>query len=307
MISRRRRPSFPRPSLVRTKGNSTNSIPLAPSARGPNIPLPSFTFGAGPKKTTSSSLAECFVDSPPKARANSLFDPPIVPAMAIARPPRPALSLTGGAGQARNGSPLSGHVRKQSVPAPRPRKLFRRSLSMFEHPEDVIKEEQMAAGGRSAMLPAIMDLDEPARPTLPHFVPDDRPDGLPRITQQTLIDVLDGRYADRYDETLIVDCRFEYEYDGGHIDGAINYNDKELLARRLFDRPPSASTLLVFHCEYSAHRAPIMYVIIIDPRLCILANLARQGRVHSWTRSNHQRLSLSPTHLPRRLYSGWRL
>ncbi|KAI9886224.1 MAG: hypothetical protein M1823_001959 [Watsoniomyces obsoletus] len=261
---RRRRPSFPRPSLVRTKGHSTNMIPLAPSARGPNVALPTFTFGAGPKKNTPSSLAECFVDSPPKVRAHSLFDPPIVApvmAMAMARP-RPSLALTG-AGHARNGSPLSGHVRKQSVPAPRPRKLFRRSLSMFEHPDDVIKEEQMAARpSPSSMLPAIMDLDEQpptaARPTLPHFIPDDRPDGLPRITKETLIDVLDGRYQQHYDETLIVDCRFEYEYEGGHIDGAINYNDKELLARRLFDSPPRASTLLVFHCEYSAHRAPIM-------------------------------------------------
>src|SRR5258706_7944012 len=44
----------------------------------------------------------------------------------------------------------------------------------------------------------------------------------------------------------------------GHIDGAINYNNKELLAGELFEAALPGKTLLIFHCEYSAHRAPIM-------------------------------------------------
>ena len=103
-----------------------------------------------------------------------------------------------------------------------------------------------------------MDVDEPHTLVLPHFVPDDQPDSLPRITKQTLIDVLDGKYSRSYDQSIVVDCRFEYEYEGGHIDGAINYNDKESLASKLFQGQPPCRTLLIFHCEYSAHRAPIM-------------------------------------------------
>ena len=57
---------------------------------------------------------------------------------------------------------------------------------------------------------------------------------------------------------MVIDCRFEYEYDGGHIEGAVNHNDKELLASQLFQTPMPGRTLLVFHCEYSAHRAPLM-------------------------------------------------
>jgi M-phase inducer tyrosine phosphatase len=37
----------------------------------------------------------------------------------------------------------------------------------------------------------------------------------------------------------------------------LNYNDKEKLASQLFHAPKSR-TALILHCEYSAHRAPIM-------------------------------------------------
>ena len=101
-----------------------------------------------------------------------------------------------------------------------------------------------------------MDIDDPPRLQLPHFCAND--ESLPRITKETMIDVLDGRYTEAFAQSLIVDCRFEYEFEGGHIDGAINYNDKEQLADRLFDSMPCGPTLLIFHCEYSACRAPLM-------------------------------------------------
>lgn len=125
---------------------------------------------------------------------------------------------------------------------------------MFEHPGDVIKQEKVpfvAAG-----LDSIMDVDDIPRLQLPHFTSGD--ESLPRITKETMVSILDGKYGECYDRSVIIDCRFEYEYEGGHIDGAINVNDKEQLAGQLFDSPPSDKTLLVFHCEYSAHRAPIM-------------------------------------------------
>lgn len=103
-----------------------------------------------------------------------------------------------------------------------------------------------------------MDVDEPHTLLLPHFLPEGQPDSLPRITKETMIDVLDGKYSRSYDRFIIVDCRFEYEYEGGHIQGALNYNDKDLLASKLFEPKTPARTLLIFHCEYSAHRAPMM-------------------------------------------------
>ena len=108
----------------------------------------------------------------------------------------------------------------------------------------------------SATLDAIMDIDDVPRLQLPHFVSDE--ESLPRITKETIIDVLNGKYEACYNEALVVDCRFEYEYEGGHIEGAVNVNSKEELAKKLFDIPLSERTLLIFHCEYSAHRAPLM-------------------------------------------------
>ena len=127
---------------------------------------------------------------------------------------------------------------------------------MFEHPGDVMKQERAAFP--AACLDSIMDIDDPPRLRLPHFNMDE--ESLPRITKDTMVDVLDGKYCQCYDRSIIIDCRFEYEYEGGHIEGAINVNDKERLATQLFESPTTENALLIFHCEYSAHRAPIMCV-----------------------------------------------
>ncbi|KAI9788138.1 MAG: cell division cycle- protein [Peltula sp. TS41687] len=242
----RRKPPFPRPSLARTKGYSTNTVSL--KTNRPETQLPSFKFGGGSTKP----VGECFMESPPKERKMSLHNP-----MNLMGFQRPKQSFAAMVNNVRTGLPMNGHVRKSSIPAPRPRKFFRRSLSMFEHPDDIMKEAQPFAGPPSE-LQAVMDVDEPHVLALPHFVPEHQPDSLPRITKETLIDVLDGRYVRSYDQFLIVDCRFEYEYEGGHIEGAINYTDKDLLASKLFESLGNARTLLIFHCEYSAHRAPMM-------------------------------------------------
>jgi M-phase inducer tyrosine phosphatase len=137
---------------------------------------------------------------------------------------------------------------------------MRRSLSMFEHPAEVMKPkpEEVAKPAPAPVVPGAAEPEAAQEPSLPHFRADDPTDSIPRISQATLLEVLDGKYSQDFDQKMIIDCRFEYEYDGGHIDGAVNYNDKELLAKQLFQTPMSGRTLIVFHCEYSAHRAPLM-------------------------------------------------
>ena len=149
----------------------------------------------------------------------------------------------------------------------RPRKQFRRSLSMFEHPADMMKEDKNTLS-TAATLDAIMDIDDVPQLQLPHFISEE--ESLPRITKETMIDVLDGKYQQRYNKAIVVDCRFEYEYNGGHIEGAVNVNSKEELAKKLFDSPLSEKTLLIFHCEYSAHRAPLMYAFLFLKNVVIL-------------------------------------
>ncbi|TFY53616.1 hypothetical protein EVJ58_g9354, partial [Rhodofomes roseus] len=94
-----------------------------------------------------------------------------------------------------------------------------------------------------------------------------REDGLMRITSKTMNDLLDGKYDPRLTTYHIIDCRFDYEYNGGHIPGAVNINTtagvEEFLLGAGSTRPiPSTSgdegkkTILVFHCEFSVKRAP---------------------------------------------------
>lgn len=161
-------------------------------------------------------------------------------------------------GMFRNGSPIGAQKYKMNASNPlgRPRKQFRRSLSMFESPGDVMKPK--TAELPPSNLHTVMDLDELHQPVLPHFFQEGQPDSIPRITKETLLRVLDGSFDGDFDQRMVVDCRFEYEFEGGHIDGAVNYNDKEHLATQLFEASLPGKTLLIFHCEYSAHRAPLM-------------------------------------------------
>ena len=201
------------------------------------------------------SLAECFESSPPHEKrpqsANS-------PQNSVIGPPRMVLKqpINGLSGHPRqSGSPIGAHLRKHSAPCQRPRKQFRRSLSMFEKSDEITQDPKpnfcLPTG-----LDAIMDVDDVPQLQLPHFQSGE--ESLPRITKDTMINVLDGQYSQCYDKAIVVDCRFEYEFEGGHIEGAINANSKEDFGNRLFSETIPPRTLLIFHCEYSAHRAPIM-------------------------------------------------
>ncbi|KAF9218258.1 hypothetical protein BS17DRAFT_721918 [Gyrodon lividus] len=92
-----------------------------------------------------------------------------------------------------------------------------------------------------------------------------REDGLMRIVPKTLDALLDGAYDDRIAEFHVIDCRFDYEYIGGHIPGAVNINTasgvEEFFLGVSKPRPCTSGdslkkTVLVFHCEFSAKRAP---------------------------------------------------
>ncbi|CAO1621863.1 unnamed protein product [Parajaminaea phylloscopi] len=100
-------------------------------------------------------------------------------------------------------------------------------------------------------------------------------DGLMRITPETLVALLQGKYNSQLESYQVVDCRFGYEFEGGHIPGAINLSTVERVKDRFLspsaaNLPPrsqsgkadaygnSRKPILVFHCEFSAKRAPSM-------------------------------------------------
>lgn len=89
-------------------------------------------------------------------------------------------------------------------------------------------------------------------------------DTIPRITADTLCKILDGQYKDFFADVTIIDCRFEYEYKGGHINGAINVSSQQELEERFLKTRSKntfegkKNTLIVFHCEFSSYRGPLM-------------------------------------------------
>lgn len=90
-------------------------------------------------------------------------------------------------------------------------------------------------------------------------------DLLPRIDCAELSRILAGSYADFFHDVLVIDCRFSYEYNGGHIAGAVNLalqRDLEthfsLAASTGAAGRAGRRLLLVFHCEYLVFRGPTM-------------------------------------------------
>ncbi|XP_051699387.1 M-phase inducer phosphatase 3 isoform X9 [Oryctolagus cuniculus] len=76
-------------------------------------------------------------------------------------------------------------------------------------------------------------------------------------------DLLLGKFQGLIEKFYIIDCRYPYEYLGGHIQGALNlYSQEEL--RNFFLKKPivpldvQKRIILVFHCEFSSERGPRM-------------------------------------------------
>ncbi|KAI8904747.1 Rhodanese-like domain-containing protein [Gorgonomyces haynaldii] len=83
-------------------------------------------------------------------------------------------------------------------------------------------------------------------------------DMIRRISIDTLASILYGNHLDPSIEFHLVDARYPYEYNGGHIGPAVNISSCQDLETRFFSKPPTRRTCIVFHCEYSIQRAPQM-------------------------------------------------
>ena len=86
---------------------------------------------------------------------------------------------------------------------------------------------------------------------------------LPAIAPETLLEVLQGKYTSSINSTIIVDCRYPYEYEGGHVRGAVNLHTKDQI-QSFFSNPDltgssGAKTVVIFHCEFSSKRGPKMF------------------------------------------------
>ncbi|KAF2755778.1 Rhodanese-like protein [Pseudovirgaria hyperparasitica] len=252
----KRKPFALRPSLARAKNLSTTTTALREKEISNKDSLLNFGSQMQGRAQGAALPDSLFAESPPREGGGSWFqNSPNVLATRRQRPlPQPFQPARG------SSSPYDGAIRKPTAgpPSRRPTK-FRRSLSMFENPADIMKQDKEEY--KPSSLQSVMDVDDSPGLALPHFIPPDEPDSLPRITGETLVEVLNGKYSGNFQKQMVIDCRFEYEYEGGHIDGAVNFCEKDQLLQNLFETDSSdgsSRSLLIFHCEYSAHRAPLM-------------------------------------------------
>ncbi|CAI4035515.1 hypothetical protein SMKI_13G1640 [Saccharomyces mikatae IFO 1815] len=90
-------------------------------------------------------------------------------------------------------------------------------------------------------------------------------DFFPRISPETLKDILQNNMCQPfYNSCCIIDCRFEYEYLGGHIKNSINIHSRDDIENEFIHKVlhgdssnnNNLPTLLIIHCEFSSHRGP---------------------------------------------------
>lgn len=113
-------------------------------------------------------------------------------------------------------------------------------------------------------------------PTVSHLKHND----LNVITPDTMINVLNGEYSEQIDSLVVIDARYPYEYDGGHIRTAKNVYTKEKIMDMFFNdenlkqaneraNAVGKRCVIIFHCEFSSERGPGMLRFLRNQDRCI--------------------------------------
>uniref|UniRef100_A0ABD2WME5 protein-tyrosine-phosphatase n=1 Tax=Trichogramma kaykai TaxID=54128 RepID=A0ABD2WME5_9HYME len=88
---------------------------------------------------------------------------------------------------------------------------------------------------------------------------------LKSISSETLVKLINGDYDKLVKDFKIVDCRYPYEFEAGHVPGAINLYSRDMIEQFLLDpltHVPSIESesekrsVIIFHCEFSWERGP---------------------------------------------------
>ncbi|XP_012682340.1 M-phase inducer phosphatase 2 isoform X2 [Clupea harengus] len=101
--------------------------------------------------------------------------------------------------------------------------------------------------------------------TKPFALPtvDGKHQDLKYITPDTMVATLNGRFDDLVERLIVIDCRYPYEFEGGHIKCALNLHQEDqiedfLLKTAIIPACQGKRVVLVFHCEFSSERGPRM-------------------------------------------------
>lgn len=111
--------------------------------------------------------------------------------------------------------------------------------------KSIIQTDLIGDFSRSACLPLIKG----------------RHQDLKSISSETMAKLINGEFSSIIESVKVIDCRYPYEYLGGHIQGA----DNLFTNQQILDLLSSAQTetvdarrtnILIFYCEFSSKRGP---------------------------------------------------
>ncbi|KAI4891238.1 hypothetical protein NFI96_034639 [Prochilodus magdalenae] len=191
-------------------------------------------------------------NSPVRCRPRGLFRSPSMPTggrAALKRPDRPRDENT-------------------PVRVKRRRSVAGSHVTAMEQDDAVSQQVQRSKSFNHSEIERLMDTDPnnvigdftkpPALPTV-----DGKHQDLKYITPEVMVAAMNGQFSDVVDKVFVIDCRYPYEYDGGHIKSALNLHQEDQFEDFFFRRPilphcPEKRVLLVFHCEFSSERGPRM-------------------------------------------------
>lgn len=91
----------------------------------------------------------------------------------------------------------------------------------------------------------------------------DKHQDLKYITPDTMVAAVSGQFNHLVEQVIVMDCRYPYEFEGGHIKGALNLHQEDQVEDFLLKMPivpscPDKRIVIIFHCEYSSERGPRM-------------------------------------------------
>lgn len=101
--------------------------------------------------------------------------------------------------------------------------------------------------------------------TKPFVLPtvDGKHQDLKYINSEVMVAALSGQFSPLVERVIVIDCRYPYEFEGGHIKGALNLHQEDQVEGFLLKTPiipscPEKRVVIIFHCEFSSERGPRM-------------------------------------------------
>jgi len=132
-------------------------------------------------------------------------------------------------------------------------------LSMKQAPRPCFLS--MSCSNLSTTRPSGSDIHDTIYPPIVPVLP--KSNQFHEISGSTLVDLMEGRYENNFERVIIIDCRNKYEFDGGHIRGAISVVPDDLepfIHQQFMTNPvPRPNWIIIFHCEFSVVRGPRGY------------------------------------------------